>query len=101
MGASVHRRGVKRLVLRTTASRWRSSWAGDVLVGGIPLYDRLPGRIGSRESIGRRCSVLWGDVSWGGRWLPEVLHWSELFMFMVTTVIGVLVMLARSRSMEG
>lgn len=40
-------------------------------------------------------------MSWGGRWLPEVLHWSELFVVMVPTVIGVLVMLPRTRSMEG
>lgn len=40
-------------------------------------------------------------MSWGGRWLPEVLHWSELFVVMVPTVIGVLVMLPRTRSVEG
>lgn len=49
----------------------------------------------------RRRSVRRWNMGWRGRWLPEVLHWSELFVVMVPTVIGVLVMLPRTRSVEG
>lgn len=91
-----------RLSLGAAARGWGSPGGGDVLIGGIPLYDGLPGRIRVVEGMGRRRrSVRWWSMSWRGRWLPEVLHWSELFVVMVPTVIGVLVMLPRTRSVEG
>lgn len=99
MGGRVHRRW-KRLALGAAARRSGPSRGGDVLIGGVPLYDRLSGRVGGGEGI-RRSPERRCDVSWRGRWLPEVLHWSEMFVVMLTTVIEVLVMLTRTRGVEG
>lgn len=89
------------LALGPAACRWRSPRGGRVLLGWVPLYTGLSGSVGAREGIRRRRSVRRWGVGWRRRGLPEVLHWSELFVFMVATVIGVLVMLARTRSVEG
>lgn len=52
------------LTLGPAARRWGSSGGGGVLIGGLPLYTGLPGRVGARECIGRLRSVRRRDLGW-------------------------------------